>query len=585
MGKRMVARLKRPATASLGSRLFHVILWGHVAVALMAGEVRVAAAQQVAPSRVTPESLRPAPAPAPTIELPGAAPEALPAKAAALSVVVGRFDVSGTFPEFEGETASLIGPLGGERLTVAQIYKAAATLERAYAAAGYILARVIVPPQRLVDGGPVRLRVIDGVVERVDVGAVPERQRAVVAARMAGVVGEKHVTLAEIERRLLLVGDLPGISLKSTLAQGTTPGGTLLVVEATQQLVTGSLGIDDRLPRSLGTWTLNGSGAINDALGLGEQAYVSYSTSPDDLGVPRLRVAGGGIVLPIGNDGFTFNPEYTESIARPIPSPGAPATLGDFRRLALHASYPVVRARDETLSIQATAEWDDETLTTIGFGTKLYDDDYGAARLGVHESRSLPWGALAVFDGNFSYGLAGREGTTALPLSQQGASPVFDKILVAATVHQPLPGAFDLAVIGRAQTSFGTPLMLAEQFGLDGVDALSSFASGTFSVDEGMTLRGELGHSFLLPAGLAPPLDLSPYVYGAVGRGVIDQATAAQKGVIEAASAGVGIRTAAASTPGLPLGSNLAAEFGRQFSDVPGERGGYRVNVMLNVTF
>lgn len=542
--------------------------------------------QPVAPSRVTPENLRPSPPVAPQIELPVGAAEASPAGAASLFFVAGQIEVAGTFPGFEGATQQIVGPLRGKRVSVAELYAAANSLERAYVAAGYILARVVVPPQKLVNGGTVRLQVIDGHIERIDVGAVPERQRAVVTARLASIIGEPYLTLTEIERRLLLVSDLPGIVLKSTLAQGTTPGGTLLVIEATQQLVTGSIGVDDRLPTSLGTWTVTTSAAINDALGFGEQVYMSYSTSPDDWGVPNLRVEGGGAVLPIGDDGFTLNPEYTESIARPIPAPGTPASVGDFQRLALRASYPAIRTRDETLTVQASADWDRETLTTIGFAAKLYSDDYGAARLGGHDLRTLPWGALAVLDGTFSHGFVGRDGTTVLPLSQQGASPLFNKLLAMAELRQPLPETFELAVSAHAQSSFGTPLMLSEQFDLDGSDALSSFASGTFSVDEGATLRAELSRPFSLPLGWAPPLDLSPYVFGAIGRGIIDQSTTAQKGVIDAASAGLGIRNTTTWLNGiLPLGSTLAVEFARQFSNVPGQRTGYRTNLALNVTF
>jgi hemolysin activation/secretion protein len=155
--------------------------WAAAAVLCAAGSLSPALAQQVAPSRVTPESLRPAPAPPPTIELPSAAPEAAPAGAVAgLSVVVGQIAVAGTFPEFQAQTAALLDPLRGRRLTVAQLYESASALEHAYTAAGYVLARVVLPPQKLVDGGTVRLTVVDGVIERVDVGAVPERQRAVV---------------------------------------------------------------------------------------------------------------------------------------------------------------------------------------------------------------------------------------------------------------------------------------------------------------------------------------------------------------------------------------------------------------------
>lgn len=135
------------------------------------------AQQQVAPSRVTPETLRPPTAASPEIELPGGAPAAAPAGAANLSVTIGQVEVTGTFPGFEGETQAITGPLQGKRVTVAELYASAGMLERAYAAAGYILARVVVPPQKLTDGGPVMLQVIDGVIERVDVSAVPERAR------------------------------------------------------------------------------------------------------------------------------------------------------------------------------------------------------------------------------------------------------------------------------------------------------------------------------------------------------------------------------------------------------------------------
>lgn len=43
-----------------------------------------------------------------------------------------------------------------------------------------------------------------------------------------------------------------------------------------------------------------------------------------------------------------------------------------------------------------------------------------------------------------------------------------------------LDGTFSHGITGRAQTSFGEPLILAEQFSLDGPDAPSSFAAGTF---------------------------------------------------------------------------------------------------------
>ena len=376
-----------------------------------------AAAQTApAPSRVTPETLRPPPVAAPVIELPSAAGLTPPANAAQLSVTVGRIDVDGTFPEFASETGALLNLARGKRMTVAEIYALGGALEHAYAAAGYILARVAIPPQKLVDGATVRFVVIDGTIERIDAANVPERVRGPVLARMARLIGKPYVTLGDIERGLLLVSDLPGLQLRSTLAAGSTPGGTLLILEATQNYVTGSVGFDDRLPASLGTWSLNSNVAVNDVLGFSEQIYASVQSSPD-FDNPRLRVFGGGIVAPIGGNGFTLNPEYTNSFSEPIPAPGAPPTEGNFQRAALRANYPVIRTRAQTLTLQAAIEWDDETLAPIGFATDLYHNSYAAARFQATDNFYLPWGASASISGTFSQGLAGRDGTTAVPLS------------------------------------------------------------------------------------------------------------------------------------------------------------------------
>jgi hemolysin activation/secretion protein len=129
--------------------------------------------------------------------------------------------------------------------------------------------------------------------------------------------------------------------------------------------------------------------------------------------------------------------------------------------------------------------------------------------------------------------------------------------------------------------------MLSEQFSLDGANALSSFASGSFSVDQGASLRAELARPFALKLiDSLPPAQFVPYLYGAYGYGDVVNATAVQKGMIEAGSAGLGVRSSAGTgIGGSPIGGALAVEVGRQFSNVPGERGGYRANIVLNLTF
>jgi hemolysin activation/secretion protein len=559
---------------------------------ILVAAANIADGQVVAPSRVTPTTLAPAAGPQGAIAISSPAGLTPPANAANLSVAVGSVSVEGGFPELAAETDAITAKIRGRRVTVAQMFAAANAIEQAYAAHGFVLVRVAVPPQQLKNGGTLRLVVIDGFIEGVDSKGIPERQRVLVQARLASLIGKRHVTLAEIERRLLLASDVPGLSLNSTIARGTAPGGTLLVLDGTWNAVVGTLGVDNRLPTSLGDWELNGALAVNSPLGYGEQIYGAASTGWD-LGkvfnaTTPMQLLGAGIVLPVGVDGWKINPEYTNSVTRPAPTPWAPASVGYFQRFDLRASYPLILSRAQALTFQATYEWAQEHLSPIGFDTDLYDDQYNVARLQLEDHLRLPYGLLA---GTlvFSQGLGGRGETqaalTGVPLSQQGAFPTFSKLGLEATWTQPLPWALQGVVIGQAQTSFGHPLFIAEQFSLDGSQAASAYPLGTFSVDEGATLRGEIqrpfGFGWTQWRGT-----VAPYLFGAASQGWIDDPTVIQPGHINAESFGLGLRIGADTAASiLPLGSTFSIELARGFSNVVGEGQVYRCNVAFAVKF
>ena len=466
-----------------------------------------ALSQTVAPSQVTPQTLRPAaPSPPGGLDLSGGARLQAPAGTAALSFIVGRLRIEGAFPELESETRSLARAIEGHRVTVAQIYEFANALEQAYARAGYVLVRVTVPPQKLNDRGPLRIVVVDGFIEKVQVDNVPDRVRVLVASRMASLVGRRHIKLDEIERPLLIAGDVPGLRLKSTLARGKALGGALLVLEGTHQLVSATASIDNHLPASLGTWSYGANVALNSAFGLGEQFYASAQSSGDlkrifDSSSP-LRVFGAGAVLPLGLDGWILNPEYTNSRSLPEPVIGGLASVGQFERFALRTSYPLdPHAKADLHSDRGLRIYQPECCPAA-----LCDRPQpGPLRRAAHRrglSRPGCPGGDAVLQSSatLSQGTGGRDRADAaasgIPLSRQGAGPIFTKANVDAHLTQPLPAAFRIDLIGRGQTSFGKPMLVSEQFSLDGPQAISAYPSGTLNVDEGGTLRGELSRSF-----------------------------------------------------------------------------------------
>jgi hemolysin activation/secretion protein len=134
----------------------------------------------------------------------------------------------------------------------------------------------------------------------------------------------------------------------------------------------------------LGAFALDSSLALNSVFGFGEQIYGSassgYNLGRAFTGASPLEVFGGGFSLPIGADGLIINPEYVNSITRPAAAAGSPPSVGYFERSDLRASYPVIRTRAQTLTLQGTWEWDEEHLVPTGFDTDLYKD------------KGKPWG-------------------------------------------------------------------------------------------------------------------------------------------------------------------------------------------------
>jgi hemolysin activation/secretion protein len=187
----------------------------------------------------------------------------------------------------------------------------------------------------------------------------------------------------------------------------------------------------------------------------------------------------------------------------------------------------------------------------------------------------------------FSQGTGGRDAADAassgIPLSRQGAGPFFDKANVDVHLIQPLSGGFRFDLFARAQTSFGQPLLTPEQFFLDGPQAISAYATGDLPVDEGATLRGELSRPFSIPGPVAP-LILSPYAFGVVGAGRLDDPTAAEVALVQAASFGAGVRSDV-DLPNGYQGLTVNFEVARQFSDLPTLAQGWRENVSINMQF
>jgi len=559
-------------------------------ICVPAGAQSLAQVRAPAPSQVTPRDIAP-PTPPPRGELlRRAAPEHLPTPDdPAHAIDIGEARIEGAFPALAAPNAGFVASVAHRHVTLTELFAAARRLEQAYARAGYILVRVVIPPQQLDPGGPVRVLVIDGTIEDVDVTHVAAPVRAAVAARLRGLVGRGQITQSAIERALLLAGDLAGANLRSAIAPGTATGAVRLIVEGGFARIQGQIGVSNGLPATLGQWQFNGNLALNGPLGRGDQLYLMAGSEADvgSAGFPKsaLAMVGAGYVLPIDNEGTTLTGEFLTSRTQPTPAPGTPATVGEYTRALARLSFVAIRNRHQTLAITDSFEIVTQSQRLPQFGTLASRDHYLAWRLGVNWQRNFG-GASATLGATLSQGLEGSEGKPTLPNSRAGASPTFTNFQGSAELAAPLPSGFTFDFVARGATGFGKPQFLSEQFALDAANAVSSFASGSFSVDSGATGRAELR---------APPLALgrfasvAPYLFGAGGAGWVARPTAAEQGgsgYYSAGSAGAGLRIEMGALPFTrTAGASLGFEFGHRFSNLAGRRGGERASLTLGVRF
>lgn len=531
-------------------------------------------ASNLAPSTFQPQSQR-STGPVTVARDPGAP---IPEGADQLFVTVGRVEIEGALPQMEAANAAFIERLSGKRVPVSEIFAATNRLESAYTNAGFVLSRVVLPQQTLRDGGTLRIVVVDGFIERIDAEKVPEQARDRVVEITKPLIGKRGIKLRQIERALLVAGDTFGLRLASTLSAGDAAGGTVLTLDGQFKEITGSYGFDNTLSDDLGPLNLSLGLEINGALEMGETFYFNAGGSPtryfsDDA---EYRILAAGTVFPIGYDGLTFNVEVTSSKARPD-SDFVP-TESEFERLSIRLYYPWIRSRKFNLSSQLILDRvsDTQDLLVGSFRLPIYDDDLSVLRATLdatrnYENGSFLRGSAILSRGLDAFGASASVGPGDTPLSRQGASAEFTKLVLSAQYQRPLNANWSLSVNGRIQTSFGDPLVTSEQFSIASSNELSTFDAGELRGDDGWVMRAEAGRSQQVSiAGF--PLIFKPYVFGAYGELGLEQPTVFEQSTTTAYAYGIGADLFTIEDSAYRSGS-VRVEYGRGERDDLGEDG------------
>lgn len=516
------------------------------------GDAAFAQSAAPAPSLVQPPTVA-SPPTSTRITLPQiAAGAAVPDAAKKLKFILQGIDIDGEFDELAIERKDVTAPLLGKSVTVADLFGLADKLQQIYVRAGFPLVRVVILPQELERRARVKLRVVDGFIEKFDTTTLAESAGTRVSAVLAPLLNKRRLTQRELERQLMIAGDTPGLILNATFAAGSAVGGSILVLSGRYRPVSASLYLDNGMPKSFGEWQAASYLSLNNLAGYGEQVSVSIAGLPDNDFVtpyPTRRYLGANLAAPIGIDGWRFELGVTEG--RTTPRVDAIfASQGIFRQGRAKLAYDFLKTRDAELSFNARFDATEEQVSTLitSPATPLSLDRTRVPRIGLEGIwRLRESGTTLGYNATYSHGINAlgarslSESTSLLPLSRFGADADFSKLDGRIDIMQSLPENLFLSIGLTGQTSFGRPLLTSEQFPIIGANMLSGFAAGTLAGDTAWAGRGELGWTAQLPF-IAEPHSVTPYVFAATGERRYVMPTLLEIPVIRADNYGGGLR-------------------------------------------
>ena len=149
--------------------------------------------------------------------------------------VMDNLIVEGNETFTDAELLPLYEQYFAKEVSLVTLYEIANAITLKYRNAGYVLTQVVVPPQKIDNGTP-RLQVIEGRIDQIDIRSEGESasEQKLISDYASVIKTNTAVNIADLERQLILINDLPGVQARSIVsASETTPGAAdlLIIVE------------------------------------------------------------------------------------------------------------------------------------------------------------------------------------------------------------------------------------------------------------------------------------------------------------------------------------------------------------------
>ncbi|MHB8828086.1 MAG: ShlB/FhaC/HecB family hemolysin secretion/activation protein [Syntrophales bacterium] len=401
-------------------------------------------------------------------------------------ILVKSLHVIGQTLYSEAELITITGFMPGSVLTLSELRGMASKIADYYHRKGYFVAQAYLPAQEIKDG-VVTITVIEGRYGKITLNSPRELSDYTAKSIFSGLNSGDTITIAPLERRLLLLSDLPGMEVRSTLIPGASVGAADLIVDITPgDRISGEVDVDNAGNPYTGEYRIGTTINFNEPLGYGDVATIRAVTSgfglfyvrgayEAQLGKARAGVAYSFLEYRLMKEFEALHASGTAHIA------------------SIYGSYPLIRSRSSNLyaglafdyktfqdRVDATSTVTDKQAQVLM--PSLYGDNRDSLFGGGLSTYSFTW-----FVGNLDIQTAAAHSFDAATAQTDG---LYNKLGFSFTRLQSVIEPLSLYASLHGQLAFQN-LDVSEKMELGGMYAVRAYPEGEAYADQGYVLTME----------------------------------------------------------------------------------------------
>ena len=430
------------------------------------------------------------PGPVPEIRLPQSEPSGPPPGSESVSLQLRDVVLEGSTVYDEAALRRFYAADLGRTVSLARLFEIAAAVETTYREDGYVLSRAIIPAQT-VEGGVFRIRIIEGFVSNVVVEGEVGPVRSLIESYAQKITEHRPVNIADIERYLLLINDIPGVTARSVPRPGAGEvGASELVILAQRKWYQGFGFFDNRGSRFLGPKTGGAGVALNSLTSFGEQTQgVLFKAEDGEQYVAQLQYEQR-----LGSEGLTVGGFVTYGVAYPGGTLEPLDIKSDAFLLNLEVEYPLIRTRPLSLWLRGgfdyidgetdviNAPFSDDRLRVLYAGGRL---EFRDPLLGLNQLR------VGIRQGLDILGATDRD-----ELNRSRVQGEADFTLIGGELSRLQPLVYGFSVFARVEGQYSfDPLLAGEEFSLGGLTFGRGYDPAELTGEHGVGLSLELRYS------------------------------------------------------------------------------------------